>query len=120
MNFTTDQQIILASASPRRKELLELLSIPFTIQTSDVEETSVVADTVQQYVKEVALLKTRDVAKKCPNKLLIYSQSKPLSREILVCSSYFWKTLEKLYIVFKKVTEPDYFFHIMKNKEYGQ
>ena len=71
MNFTTDQQIILASASPRRKELLELLSIPFTIQTSDVEETSVVADTVQQYVKEVALLKTRDVAKKCPGKLII-------------------------------------------------
>lgn len=71
MNFTTDQQIILASASPRRKELLELLSIPFTVQKSDVEETSVVADTVQQYVKEVALLKTRDVAKKCPNKLII-------------------------------------------------
>lgn len=71
MNFTTDQQIILASASPRRKELLGLLSIPFTVHTSDVEETSVVAETMQQYVKEVALLKTRDVAKKCPNKLII-------------------------------------------------
>lgn len=71
MNFTTDQQIILASASPRRKELLGLLSIPFTVHTSDVEETSVVAETMQQYVKEVALLKTRDVAKKCPNKLVI-------------------------------------------------
>lgn len=71
MNFTTNEQLILASASPRRKELLSMLGIPFTICTSDVEETSVQADNVQNYVKEVALLKTRDVAGKCPNQLVI-------------------------------------------------
>lgn len=71
MNFTTNEQIVLASSSPRRKELLGTLQIPFTVQTSDVEETSVQADTVQQYVEEVALLKTRDVAYKCPNQLII-------------------------------------------------
>lgn len=71
MNFTTNEQIILASASPRRKELLGMLGVPFTVQTSDVEETSVQASTVQDYVKEVALLKTRDVAKKCAHKLVI-------------------------------------------------
>ncbi|MEK4627855.1 MAG: Maf family protein [Solibacillus sp.] len=71
MNFTTNEQIILASASPRRKELLGMLRVPFSIQTSDVEETSVQASTVQQYVKEVALLKARDVAKKCVGKLII-------------------------------------------------
>ncbi|MBD8032116.1 MULTISPECIES: Maf family protein [Solibacillus] len=71
MNFTTNEQLILASSSPRRKELLQMINIPFTIVTSDVVETSVKANTVQQYVTEVALLKTRDVAKKCPNKCII-------------------------------------------------
>lgn len=71
MNFTTNEQIVLASASPRRKELLGMLNVPFTIVTSDVEETSVQAGSAQQYVKEVALLKTRDVANKCPNQCII-------------------------------------------------
>ena len=71
MNFTTDEQIVLASSSPRRKELLQMLNVPFCIVTSDVVETSVTAPNVQQYVTEVALLKTRDVAKKCPNQCII-------------------------------------------------
>ena len=32
------QQIILASNSPRRKELLSMLSVPFTVQESHVDE----------------------------------------------------------------------------------
>ena len=71
MNFNTTHEFVLASASPRRRELFGLLHIPFEIITSDVEETSVKAEDVQQYVTEVALLKTRDVAKKCPRKTVI-------------------------------------------------
>ncbi len=71
MKFHTTHEFLLASASPRRKELFELLHIPFEVMTSDVEETSVKAQTVQQYVTEVALLKTRDVAQKCPDKTVI-------------------------------------------------
>lgn len=71
MKFNTTHEFVLASASPRRKELFSLLHIPFEIITSDVEETSVKAENVQQYVTEVALLKTRDVAKKCPGKTVI-------------------------------------------------
>ena len=41
-----------------------MLALPFEVLTSEVEETSVQANTMQDYVKEVALLKTRDVAKK--------------------------------------------------------
>ena len=33
------QRIILASASPRRKELLSLLNHPFEIITADIDET---------------------------------------------------------------------------------
>jgi len=37
-NILSTHQLILASKSPRRKELLERASIPFTIRTLDVEE----------------------------------------------------------------------------------
>lgn len=71
MNFHATTSFVLASASPRRKELFSLLGVPFTIMTSDVEETSVQASTVEEYVKEVALLKTRDVQRKCPHDTVI-------------------------------------------------
>ena len=71
MMFETNQKLVLASASPRRKELLAMLEVPFDIVTSDVVETSVQATTVQDYVKGVALLKTRDVAKKVPTATVI-------------------------------------------------
>ncbi|MFJ8087575.1 Maf family protein [Lysinibacillus sp. NPDC095746] len=69
--FKTNHKLVLASASPRRKELLAMLSLPFDIITSEVEETSVQASTMQDYVKGVALLKTRDVAKKAPKATII-------------------------------------------------
>lgn len=72
----TNHKLVLASASPRRKELLNMLALPFEVLTSEVEETSVQAHTMQDYVKEVALLKTRDVAKKQRmRRLLVQIQS---------------------------------------------
>lgn len=71
MMFKTNQKLVLASASPRRKELLSMLGLPFDVLTSDVVETSVQATTMQDYVKGVALLKTRDVAKKVPDATVI-------------------------------------------------
>ncbi|WP_102692122.1 Maf family protein [Rummeliibacillus pycnus] len=71
MQFHTSKSFILASASPRRKEIFARLNIPFDIVTSDVEETSVQATEVSQYVKEVALLKARDVAKKVPGRVVV-------------------------------------------------
>jgi len=38
LNILKNHQLILASKSPRRKELLERAGIPFTIRTMDVEE----------------------------------------------------------------------------------
>lgn len=87
----TNHKLVLASASPRRKELLNMLALPFEVLTSEVEETSVQAHTMQDYVKEVALLKTRDVAKKAANStiigadtIVVYNQEllhKPKTRE---------------------------------------
>ncbi len=71
MTLLTDHEIVLASASPRRKELFAKLEIPFEIMTSDVVETSVQAEVMKEYVREVALLKSRDVAKSAVGKTII-------------------------------------------------
>lgn len=52
--------IILASASPRRKELLEQIGIPFQIKVSDVEEV-VTTDVPHLLVQELSAQKARAV-----------------------------------------------------------
>jgi septum formation protein len=54
-------KMILASQSPRRKELLSHLGIPFEIQPSNAEEISDSSNPVD-YSLEIALLKGRDIA----------------------------------------------------------
>ena len=44
-------QLILASQSPRRKELMGLFPIPFTVQVADIDETM---DLTKQPYDEVA------------------------------------------------------------------
>ena len=61
MQFETKKRFILASQSPRRRELLGQLGIEFDVQSADVEETSVPFETAAQYVRDVALLKTRAI-----------------------------------------------------------
>lgn len=62
-------EFILASASPRRKELLEIMGINFDIVVSDADESSVSSDIpVQLYVQELALLKASASAKKLLHK----------------------------------------------------
>jgi len=56
-------EIILASGSPRRKELLEKLGLNFQVVKSDAEE--VITETIpENIVKELSLLKGRDVLSK--------------------------------------------------------
>ena len=58
-------EFILASASPRRKELLETLGLNFQIITGDADEESVSGEGVPVgiYVQELALLKAAAAAK---------------------------------------------------------
>ena len=48
-------KIILASQSPRRRELLALMGLEFTVITSDVEERPPQNTTVDAYVRALAL-----------------------------------------------------------------
>ena len=52
--------IILASKSPRRKEILEMLGVPFTVMTADTDERSTQTDPAL-LVEQLALQKATDV-----------------------------------------------------------
>ena len=55
---------ILASASPRRRELMELMGIDFEVIVSDADESAVPTDlSIKLYVQELALLKATATAK---------------------------------------------------------
>lgn len=54
--------LILASASPRRKELLALLDIPFDVQTADVDERPLEGESPAQMVARLSLAKAQAVA----------------------------------------------------------
>jgi len=54
-------QIILASGSPRRKELLELIGVEFKIITSNKEEV-ITSTNPEEVVKELSVMKAEDVA----------------------------------------------------------
>ena len=56
-----NKKIILASASPRRRELLTQAGYEFEIQVSHKEETYT-SETPDEIVKELALLKAKDIA----------------------------------------------------------
>lgn len=56
-------RLILASQSPRRKELLGYLKIPFEIVPSYVEEVSAHTDPIL-FSQEIALLKAKDILQK--------------------------------------------------------
>ena len=65
------KKIILASASPRRRELLENIGVDFEVVVSDADESSIPDDIAPElYVQELALLKACDTAKKLDKKNL--------------------------------------------------
>ncbi|MBF0595378.1 MAG: septum formation protein Maf [Candidatus Omnitrophica bacterium] len=56
------KKIILASASPQRKNLMKLLKVPFTVRRSTAQEKDTITTTVSDLVKDNALLKAIDIA----------------------------------------------------------
>lgn len=58
------KQIILASKSPRRKELLELMGLEFTITPAIKEEIITKSEPIE-VVQELALQKAEEVFKQC-------------------------------------------------------
>lgn len=59
-------ELILASGSPRRKELLALITPEFTVHTSDVDESVISAPAPELLVQKLAQAKCRAVAAQHP------------------------------------------------------
>jgi septum formation protein len=70
---TKKQSFILASASPRRKELLSKAGYKFDVVVSDVDESKISAAgiTSAEFTRRAALAKAKDVAEKFPDRLVV-------------------------------------------------
>ncbi len=76
--------IILASSSPYRKELLSRLHLPFSCISPDIDESVLSNESATNYVKRLAASKAQVISKKNPNDIIIGSdQCAFLEGEIL-------------------------------------
>jgi len=69
------REIILASGSPRRQELLSLMGVPFRVVTSDYHEQLDDTRSVEEVAEELGLGKALAVAQKHPEALVIGSDT---------------------------------------------
>ena len=89
-------QLILASASPRRRELLSLFHIPFIVRVADIDESMDPARPAAEEVARVSALKAHAVAREeediiiaadtivvCRDKILGKPHSEEEAREML-------------------------------------
>lgn len=64
-------QLVLASASPRRRALLSQLGIEFTVRTSDVPEVPASEERATDYVRRVAAAKAEVIARAVPGAIVL-------------------------------------------------
>ena len=83
------KQLILASGSPRRRELLSLYTTDFTVCASDFDESTVTADTPAELVEMLARGKCRAVSAQHPGAVTspmvgtVYLQPEPGSEPFI-------------------------------------
>ena len=69
------RELILASASPRRSELLQRMGVRFRIHPADVEERNIADDGPEQMVLYNAVKKAGALAKLFPDALVLGSDT---------------------------------------------
>src|SRR5215510_15323636 len=68
-------EFILASASPRRRELLARLAIPFTVLPANIDESVVPGEVPWAYTRRVAYAKAQHVARQFPTAVVLGADS---------------------------------------------
>ena len=68
--------IILASKSPRRKQLLSMMGLEFTVQTADIDETMDPSQTPAHEVAAVSARKAEKIAALHPQDVIVSSTGK--------------------------------------------
>jgi septum formation protein len=75
------RKLILASGSPRRRELLERIGLTFSVQAADVDETLVPGLTAQEQVIRLSQLKAQAVAKSVTDDAAVLSADTVVVRD---------------------------------------
>ena len=99
-HFNTDlkaMELVLASTSPFRKQLLDRLHIAYVTDSPDIDESPLPGEAVENMVMRLAEAKARAVAASHPNALIIGSdQSAVLNNTILSKPGGYDKAFEQL------------------------
>lgn len=69
--MSTPIRLVLASASPRRRELLAQAGYSFAVRAADVDESQYPGEMPQDYVRRLALKKVRAIAALEPDTLVL-------------------------------------------------
>ncbi|MEE9326215.1 MAG: Maf family protein [Cocleimonas sp.] len=95
-------EIILASASPRRAELLDQIGVCYQVQVVDIDESPLEREAAEQLVKRLAIEKSQaidsanipvlgaDTLGVIDNRLLVKPQNYEHAHEMLSCMSGSW------------------------------
>jgi septum formation protein len=70
---SSDPQLVLASTSPYRRELLQRLGLPFEVASPDVDESPLPGESPTATADRLAVAKARAVAPRFPRALIIGS-----------------------------------------------
>ncbi|HOD70871.1 MAG TPA: Maf family protein [Deltaproteobacteria bacterium] len=73
-------QIVLASASPRRKELFSWLGVPFDVIVPEIDETFRKGETPVEYCARISREKAVSVASRQPHSLIVSADTIVVSR----------------------------------------
>jgi len=73
MTHTPPRQLILASTSVYRRQLLERLRIPFVVISPEVDESALAGESPEQLARRLALAKAQAVATQHPESVVIGS-----------------------------------------------
>jgi septum formation protein len=67
----TSPRVVLASSSPRRRELLTLIGIPHTVSPADIDETPLPGEQPRPHAERLARGKAAVVAARQPNAVIV-------------------------------------------------
>ncbi len=96
-NAKKPPELILASSSPFRRELLQRLQLPFDAISPEVDETPQNGESPEKLVARLSLSKAREVAKRHPDAMIIGSdQVAVLDGQILGKPGNHQRALEQL------------------------
>ena len=79
-----DVRVVLASQSPRRRQLLELIGIPHEVRPADIDESLVVGELPERYVERLAREKSEVVAATENDALVIGADTTVVIDEIIL------------------------------------